>query len=106
MIMYADAGYMMSRPYFSSSAYIKKMSNYKKNESVVKLKDGKTFVVEDVHFTITLDDIKYGGFEGYIVEKITHKIIFGMLTFTQIKSTTSKTTHIAYSEIDEIDIYE
>jgi len=26
MIMYADGGFMMSRPYFSSSAYIKKMS--------------------------------------------------------------------------------
>ena len=43
MIMYADGGFMMSRPYFSSSAYIKKMSNYKKNESVVKLKDGNDY---------------------------------------------------------------
>ena len=42
MIMYADNGFMMSRPYFSSSNYIKKMSNYKKNESVVKLKDGNS----------------------------------------------------------------
>jgi deoxyribodipyrimidine photolyase-related protein len=48
MIMYADGGYMMSRPYFSSSAYIKKMSNYKKNESVVKLKDGKEYKWYDI----------------------------------------------------------
>jgi deoxyribodipyrimidine photolyase-related protein len=39
MIMYADGGFMMSRPYFSTSNYIKKMSNYKNNESIVILKD-------------------------------------------------------------------
>jgi len=48
MIMYADGGYMMSRPYMSSSAYIKKMSNYKKNESVVKLKDGNEYKWYDI----------------------------------------------------------
>jgi len=48
MIMYADGGFMMSRPYFSSSTYIKKMSNYKKNESVVKLKDGIEYKWYDI----------------------------------------------------------
>ena len=48
MIMYADGGFMMSRPYFSSSAYIKKMSNYKKDESVVKLKDGNEYKWYDI----------------------------------------------------------
>jgi deoxyribodipyrimidine photolyase-related protein len=38
----------MSRPYFSSSNYIKKMSNYKKNESVVKLKDGNEYKWYDI----------------------------------------------------------
>lgn len=48
MIMYADNGFMMSRPYFSSSTYIKKMSNYGKNESVVKLKDGNEYKWYDI----------------------------------------------------------
>jgi deoxyribodipyrimidine photolyase-related protein len=48
MIMYGDGGFMMSRPYFSSSNYIKKMSNYKKNESVVKLKDGNEYKWYDI----------------------------------------------------------
>jgi deoxyribodipyrimidine photolyase-related protein len=48
MIMYADSGFMMSRPYFSSSTYIKKMSNYKKDESVVKLKDGNEYKWYDI----------------------------------------------------------
>jgi len=48
MIMFADNGFMMSRPYFSSSNYIKKMSNYKKNESVVKLKDGNEYKWYDI----------------------------------------------------------
>jgi deoxyribodipyrimidine photolyase-related protein len=64
MIMYADGGFMMSRPYFSSSNYIKKMSNYgrgeekkeekgekgekgeKKKKEIyppIKLKDGKEY---------------------------------------------------------------
>lgn len=38
MIMYADGGFMMSRPYFSSSNYIKKMNgNEKFSNSVIKL---------------------------------------------------------------------
>ena len=48
MIMYADGGYMMSRPYFSSSSYIKKMSNYKKNKSEVLLKDGNSYKWYDI----------------------------------------------------------
>ena len=48
MIMYADNGFMMSRPYFSSSAYIKKMSNYTKDKSVVKLKDGNEYKWDDI----------------------------------------------------------
>jgi deoxyribodipyrimidine photolyase-related protein len=48
MIMYADGGFMMTRPYFSSSAYIKKMSNYKKNEQTVKLKDGNEYKWYDI----------------------------------------------------------
>lgn len=48
MIMYADGGFMMSRPYLSSSSYIKKMSNYKKDESVVKLKDGNEYKWYDI----------------------------------------------------------
>jgi deoxyribodipyrimidine photolyase-related protein len=48
MIMYADGGFMMSRPYLSSSAYIKKMSNYKKNETTVKLKDGNEYKWYDI----------------------------------------------------------
>jgi len=48
MIMYADGGFMMSRPYFSSSAYIKKMSNYKKDETEVKLKDGNLYKWYDI----------------------------------------------------------
>lgn len=45
MIMYADGGFMMSRPYFSSSAYIKKMSGgeYAKDGAVIKLGDGKEY---------------------------------------------------------------
>jgi deoxyribodipyrimidine photolyase-related protein len=47
MIMYADGGFMMSRPYFSSSAYIKKMSGGQKQsqnaESKIKLSDGKEY---------------------------------------------------------------
>jgi len=35
MIMYADGGFMMSRPYFSSSNYIKKMSDYKSNKDTI-----------------------------------------------------------------------
>jgi deoxyribodipyrimidine photolyase-related protein len=46
--MYADGGFMMSRPYFSSSAYIKKMSNYKKDETEVKLKDGNLYKWYDI----------------------------------------------------------
>ena len=46
--MYADGGFMMSRPYLSSSSYIKKMSNYKKDESVVKLKDGNEYKWYDI----------------------------------------------------------
>ena len=37
MITYADEGFMMSRPYMSSSSYIKKMSGYSKNKQKVKL---------------------------------------------------------------------
>ena len=48
MIMYADEGFMMSRPYFSSSAYIKKMSNYTKNTSTVKLKDNQEYPWSDI----------------------------------------------------------
>ena len=41
MIMYADGGFMMSRPYFSSSNYIKKMNrNESSSDAVVKLSDG------------------------------------------------------------------
>jgi len=39
MITYADSGFMMSRPYISSSAYLKKMSDYKNNTSTVKLQN-------------------------------------------------------------------
>jgi deoxyribodipyrimidine photolyase-related protein len=48
MIMYADGGFMMSRPYISSSTYIKKMSNYSKNKSVVKLKDGNEYGWDEI----------------------------------------------------------
>lgn len=48
MIMYADGGFMMSKPYMSSSLYIKKMSNYGKNQSVVKLKDGNEYKWYDI----------------------------------------------------------
>jgi len=48
MIMYADGGFMMSRPYLSSSNYIKKMSNYKKDETIVKLKDGNEYKWYDI----------------------------------------------------------
>jgi deoxyribodipyrimidine photolyase-related protein len=38
MIMYADGGFTMNRPYLSSSNYIKKMSNYNNNNtSIIKL---------------------------------------------------------------------
>jgi deoxyribodipyrimidine photolyase-related protein len=41
MIMYADGGFMMSRPYFSSSNYIKKMNRNEALSTVgVKLSDG------------------------------------------------------------------
>lgn len=43
MIMYADGGFMMSRPYFSTSNYIKKMSNYNNDESSIKLSDGNMY---------------------------------------------------------------
>lgn len=43
MIMYADGGFMMSRPYFSTSNYIKKMSNYNKDESSIKLSDDNEY---------------------------------------------------------------
>jgi deoxyribodipyrimidine photolyase-related protein len=48
MIMYADGGFMMSRPYISSSGYIKKMSNYKNNEMEIKLKDGNLYKWYDI----------------------------------------------------------
>jgi deoxyribodipyrimidine photolyase-related protein len=32
MSQYADGGFMMTRPYFSSSSYILKMSNFKKGK--------------------------------------------------------------------------
>lgn len=37
MVTYADGGFMMSRPYFSSSSYIKKMSNYNTCDDTIKL---------------------------------------------------------------------
>jgi deoxyribodipyrimidine photolyase-related protein len=37
MVTYADGGFMMSRPYISSSAYLKTMGNYGKDKSVIKL---------------------------------------------------------------------
>jgi deoxyribodipyrimidine photolyase-related protein len=43
MIMYADGGFMMSRPYFSTSNYIKKMSNYNKDKSEIKLSDNNMY---------------------------------------------------------------
>lgn len=39
MSQYADGGLMMTRPYFSSSAYILKMSNYKKGDWCQKWND-------------------------------------------------------------------
>ena len=39
MITYADGGFMMSRPYMSSSAYLKKMGNYNGNKQTIKLND-------------------------------------------------------------------
>ena len=39
MSQFADGGIMMTRPYFSSSNYILKMSNYKKNEKWCKIYD-------------------------------------------------------------------
>jgi hypothetical protein len=45
---------------------------------LVKLKDGKTYIVEDVHFTITQEEIENKGFYGYIAEKITHKIFYDL----------------------------
>lgn len=48
MIMYADGGFMMSRPYFSSSSYIKKMSNYNKDETLIKLNDGNYYTWYDI----------------------------------------------------------
>jgi deoxyribodipyrimidine photolyase-related protein len=43
MIMYGDGGFMMSRPYFSTSNYIKKMSNYNKDKSEIKLSDNNMY---------------------------------------------------------------
>lgn len=39
MIMYADGGFMMSRPYMSSSSYLKKMGNYNTIKQIIKLKN-------------------------------------------------------------------
>lgn len=39
MIMYADGGFMMSRPYMSSSSYLKKMGNYGIVKDTIKLKN-------------------------------------------------------------------
>jgi len=45
MIMYADEGFMMSRPYFSSSSYIKKMNGgeFSKTTSTITLEDGNQY---------------------------------------------------------------
>ena len=49
MIMYADGGFMMSRPYFSSSAYIKKMSGATTLKQVkIKLSDGKEYAWDQI----------------------------------------------------------
>lgn len=47
MIMYADGGFMMSRPYMSSSTYLKKMSGYDKNKNVIIL-EGVEYIWSDV----------------------------------------------------------
>jgi deoxyribodipyrimidine photolyase-related protein len=52
MIMYADGGFMMSRPYFSSSAYIKKMNDgeYKTGGKPdgIKLGDGNEYGWDEI----------------------------------------------------------
>uniref|UniRef100_A0A6C0I236 Cryptochrome/DNA photolyase FAD-binding domain-containing protein n=1 Tax=viral metagenome TaxID=1070528 RepID=A0A6C0I236_9ZZZZ len=60
MIMYADGGFMMSRPYFSSSVYIKKMNDgeYKTGAKTTGAK------IED-----TTEDIKEGGKSSKSVSK-------------------------------------
>jgi len=35
MTQFADGGIMMTRPYFSSSNYIQKMSNFKKGQTLI-----------------------------------------------------------------------
>lgn len=47
MITYADEGFMMSRPYMSSSTYLKKMGNYEKDKSFITL-DNKEYLWSDV----------------------------------------------------------
>ena len=50
MIMYADGGFMMSRPYFSSSTYIKKMNGgeFSKMAATIKLEDGKQYKWDEI----------------------------------------------------------
>lgn len=58
MITYADGGYMMSRPYFSSSAYIKKMSNYSDNKTTVLLEDNNNYTWDEIWDALYYNFIK------------------------------------------------
>jgi deoxyribodipyrimidine photolyase-related protein len=46
MSQYVPGPFMMTRPYFSSSNYIKNMSNFKSGEIVLKIKDKKDLIVK------------------------------------------------------------
>ena len=57
MILYADGGFMMSRPYLSSSTYLKKMGNYNGNKQTIIL-ENKEYLWSDVWDALYYNFIK------------------------------------------------
>jgi deoxyribodipyrimidine photolyase-related protein len=61
MSQFADGGLMMNRPYFCSSNYLLKMSNYKKNDGIVKLRSGEydwTYIFDCLYYNFIVDNKK------------------------------------------------